>query len=297
MRPVKIITDSSSDLSPALLEKYDIDCAKMNIFYKGEIHPADLNWSTADIKGFYEHLRKGDRISTTQVPVDEINRVFTKYLDLNFDIVYIGCSTKQSGSVNTATVIAHQLHSKYPLAQIFCVDSYNTSIGEGMLAIEAAKLAKEGLSAEDIQEHIIAIRKRVNQFVTVHTLDFLRKSNKIKGTSAFFGYLIGIKPIIISDMNGNQVSVKKSRGRDASLVDIVQMLKDSIIDGENQTVYLVHADCPDEEIIKLQELIKMNIPCKELLTLYIGPVTGTYIGANAIGVFAFGKEIKYAINE
>lgn len=297
MRPVKIITDSSSDLSPELLAKYDIDYAKMNVYFKEEVHAADLNWSTKEIKNFYDHLRKGDRINTTQVPVDELNNTFTKYLDANYDVVYIGCSSKQSGSVSTATVISRQLSAKYPQAQIFCIDSYNTSIGEGMLAIEAAKLAKEGLSAEDIRDHIIAIRKRVNQFVAVQSLDVLKKSNKIKGSAAFLGNLIGIKPILISDLNGNQVPVKKSKGRESSICDIVQMLKDSIIEGENQTIYLVHADCPDEEIIKAQELIKNNIPCREILTLYMGPVTGASIGASAIGVFGFGKEVKYAVSE
>ena len=106
MRKVQIITDSCSDLTPALMEQYGIDYAKMNTVFKGETAPADLSWTAQDVHKFYDTMRNGDRITTTQVPVEEFNRVFRKYLDQGCDIVYIGCSSGLSGSVALGKLVA-----------------------------------------------------------------------------------------------------------------------------------------------------------------------------------------------
>ena len=144
MRNVKIITDSCADLNAELLEKYDIDYAEMRTVYQGKETPAKLTWSDSEVHELYNIMRNGERITTTQVPVEEFMRVFKKYLDMNMDIVYIGCSAKSSGSVNTGHVTAQKLMEEYKGAEIYCIDSLNCSIGEGMLAIDAAQLAKEG---------------------------------------------------------------------------------------------------------------------------------------------------------
>ena len=93
MKKVKIITDSCSDLTGELLEKYGIDYAKMNTVLDGNETPASLTWTPEDVHSFYEIMRAGKRITTTQVPVEEFNRIFTKYLDEGSDIVYIACSS------------------------------------------------------------------------------------------------------------------------------------------------------------------------------------------------------------
>ena len=111
------------------------------------------------------------RATTAQVSVDEFNRIFSRYLSEGCDIVYIACSSKQSGSVNTGYVTAKKLLADYPDAQIFCIDSLNASMGEGALAVEAAKLAGDGKTAAEINARILEIRKTVQQFVTVHTLE------------------------------------------------------------------------------------------------------------------------------
>ena len=173
MRKVKIITDSCSDLTAELLERYDIDYAKMTTVDDGVESPAILTWGADDVHKFYDTIRGGKRITTAQVSVDEFNRIFSRYLSEGCDIVYIACSSKQSGSVNTGYVTAKKLLADYPDAQIFCIDSLNASMGEGALAVEAAKLVGDGKTAAEINARILEIRKTVQQFVTVHTLEHL----------------------------------------------------------------------------------------------------------------------------
>lgn len=294
MNKVKIITDSCSDLSGELLTKYDIDYAKMTTVCEGVQQEASLLWEYYSPKELYDKIRNGIRVTTTQVPPEEFTRIFDLYIN-DYDIVYIGCSTKQSGSVNTAAVIAKQYKEKYPDSSIYCIDSLNASIGEGMLAIKAAEMRDEGKSAKEIFDSVSAMRNNVREFITVHTLEYLRRCGRVKATAAFFGNLMGVKPILISDANGAQTPVKKVKGRKNSFAEIVNLMKENITDSEDQTIYLVHADCDPAEIEALKNETLSKIKCKDVLPLYIGPIIGASVGPDAIGLFAFGTEVTYAV--
>ena len=297
MRKVKIITDSCADLNVEQLAKYDIDYAKMSTRYEGKETLAELTWTPEDVHNFYNIMRDGNRITSAQVSVEQFNLIFEKYLKQGMDIIYIGCSSKQSGSVNTGFVTAKKFMEEYEGSTIVCIDSLNASIGIGMLAIEAAKMANDGASVEEIEKHILAVRKTVNQYVTVHSLDALRRAGRVKGPAAFFGNLMGVKPIIISDSNGTQVAYRKVKGRQKSFEEIVALLKASIVEPEQQTVYLTHSDCAHEEVDTLVELIKREIPCKDVEVGFIGPSIGASIGPDAVGIWAFGQDVTYTIGD
>lgn len=297
MRSVQILTDSCSDLPVDVLKEYGIDYAKMSTVLDGVESPARLEWTAEEAKAHYDAMREGRRITTAQVSVEEFLRVFEEYLSKGMDIVYIGCSSKQSGSVNTGSVVARRVLEKYPEGKIHCIDSLNASMGEGMLAAEAAKMALEGHTADEIAERIVAIRKTVNQYVTVHSLDALRRAGRVKGPAAFFGNLMGVKPIIISDADGNQAAYKKVKGREKSLREIVAMLKESIVDPEEQTLYFAHADCSEEEVAAMVEMLKEAIPAKRIVVGYIGPIIGASIGPDAVAIWGFGKPVTFKLGD
>ena len=297
MRKVKVIADSCADLNVEQLNKYGIAFAKMSTSCDGVESVATLTWTDEEAHEHYNKMRDGKRIITAQVSVEEFQRIFEEYLNQDMDIVYIGCSSKQSGSVNTGFVTAKKLMEKYEGSTIICIDSLNASMGEGMLAIEAAKLANDGASATEIEAHILAIRKKVNQYVTVHSLDALKRAGRVKGSAAFFGNLMGVKPIIIADANGDQAAYKKVKGRQKSFEEIVALLKASMIEPEKQVVYLTHADCAKEEIDGLVELIRKEIPCLDVEVGYIGPIIGASIGPDAVGIWGFGQEVTYKIGD
>lgn len=293
MRKVKIITDSCADLTADQLERYNIDYAKMTTVYEGKETPAKLTWTAEEAHALYNIMRDGNRITTAQVSVEEFTRVFGIYITLGMDILYIGCSSKQSGSVNTGFVVAKKLMEQHEGSRIVCIDSLNASMGEGMLAIEAAKMANVGASIDEIEKHVLSVRKNVNQYVTVHSLDALKRAGRVKGPAAFFGNLMGVKPILISDANGDQAAYKKVKGRQNSFEEIVAMLKSSIIEPENQVIYFTHADCSQDEVDSLVGLIKREIPCKGVEVGFIGPIIGASIGPDAVGIWGFGQEVTF----
>ena len=290
MRPIKVVTDSCSDLTKELREKYNIDYLKMNTVKDGEETPASLDWEYYSPQDLYNTIRDGNRVTTTQVPAPTFEEFFKKWLDEGFDIIYIACSGKCYGSVNTGKVVAEELLKDYPDAKIASIDSLNASMGEGQVAIKAAKLRDQGLDFDAVVEQTMAVRNNVNQFVTVHNLNALKAAGRVKGSSAFFGNLLGVKPIIISNPEGDNIPIKKAKGRINSMQEIVDLTVEGIEDVENQTILVAHADCLDEaqEVV---EMLKEKLPNADIVLGYIGPIIGASIGADAIGIFSWGKNI------
>ena len=292
MRPVQILTDSCSDLGKEIRLAYGLDYARMKTVYQDKEQWASLDFAYYTPKELYDIMRAGNRVLTTQVPPEEFERIFTEYLERGCDIVYIGCSLKQSGSVNTGAVVAKKLLARYPGAEIFCIDSLNASMGEGLLAVRAAQYRDQGLSAAQIAEKILSERNRVNEFVTVHSLDALKRAGRVKASAAFFGNLFGVKPILISDVHGYQTPIKKVKGRQSSMKEIVRLLAEAVEQPEDQTIFIAHADCLSEAET-LREMVRAEIPCKEIYLGYIGPIIGASVGPDTLGVFGFGKEVTF----
>lgn len=297
MNKVKILTDSCADLDEKLLKQYNIDYVQMSTIQDETASPALLTWSAQEAHQLYDTIRGGKRILTAQVSVEEFQTVFTRYLEEGYDIVYIACSSKQSGSVNTGHVTAQKLLLKYPQSRIYCVDSLNASLGEGMLAIEAAKQALLGKDAESIYQHVLSIRKEINQFVTIHTLDHLKAAGRVSASSAFFGNLMGVKPILISDVNGVQTAIKKVKGRKNSLEEIIRLLQERILHPEEQTIYIAHSDCNKTELDAFVERVRATIPCKDIYVGLIGPIIGASIGPDAIGIWGMGQTVTHVAEE
>ena len=291
-RPVQILTDSCSDMPKEIREKYDIDYVKMNTVYEGKETPASLDFEYYTPKELYDTMRNGGRVTTTQVPVSEFERAFGKYLAEGKDIVYIGCALKQSSSVNTGSVVAKKLLENHPEAKIHCIDALNACFGEALVAMRAAEYRDQGLDADAIAEKTKADRNFVNEYCTVHTLDYMKRAGRVTASKAFFGNLFGVKPIIIADRVGAQVGYKKAKGRQTSMQEVVNLLKESIVDPEKQTVYILHGDCI-EEAKELEKMVRDAIPCKDTYITYIGPIIGASLGPDALALFAWGKEVTF----
>ena len=294
MQKIKIFTDSCADLGADIRGKYDIEFFKMCTVEDGKETPADLN-DVAYIQGLYQKIREtGKRILTTQVPMHEFERGFTDAVKEGYAVIYIGCALPMSSSVNTANLVAKQLLESYPDALIRCIDSTNCSLGEGMLAVYAATLRDEGKSVDEIVAALEVQKRHINQFVTVGSLDMLKKAGRVKGSAAFFGNLLGVKPIIISDYNGQNVPIVKVKGRKASLDKLVELTKEAVIDPASQTVYIAHADCEADAEYLRKALIE-RVGFKDAYIYFIGPIVGVCIGPYAIGTWCVGKKIELAI--
>lgn len=293
MNKVKVITDSCADVGKDLRDKYDVDYARMNIVWNGEEKIASCDWDLYTVKELYDAMRGGTRITTTQVPDAEFERIFTLYLEQGYDIVYVSCSSALSGSYLRGQVVAKALMEKYPEQKIICVDPKNSCGGEAIVAIEAAKVAALGAGVEEVAAHAEAMAEKSMQFCTVGELTYLKRAGRVKAATAFFGNLFGIKPILISNKIGENEAIKKVKGRKNSLDEIVNMLSQSLTDEEypasEQTVFVVHADC-EADANYLAEQVKAKINPKEVFINTIGPIIGASVGPDTVALYAFGDQ-------
>lgn len=289
MRDFIILGDSTCDLNKDLREKYGIDYVQMNYVLEGREYPASLDWELLSAHDFYNAMREGKRITTTQVPAETFYEKFEECAKAGVDVLYIGCSSALSGSVNTANVVAKEIMEKYPEAKIICVDALNSSFGQGIQLMWASDMKKEGKTIEEIADHINKNRNCVNQCGTVAKLDYLKRAGRVTASSAFFGNLIGIKPILISDAKGQNFAIKKAKGAQNAKMELSQHMKNTGIDLENQTIYISHAD-DLKSAEELAEMIKKDTGCKDVFMDYIGPIVGASVGPGTIIAYCVGKE-------
>ena len=290
MRKVQIITDSCSDLTPELMERYHIDYAKMNTVYEGKTAQADLAWTAEDVHKFYDIMRGGGRITTTQVPREVYLEKFTEILEAGRDVVYLACSSALSGSINVAAVVAGEVMERYPGRRVFCVDSLISSLGQGGLAILAAQRRDEGMDAAQVAQWLEQNRLRMNQCGYCDSLEYLRRAGRVTASSAFFGNLLGVRPLLISDALGQNLAVKKAKGAVNARKETALLLKEQVIDPEGQCLYISHADdLPAAEA--LRDAILKEIPFGRCHIGTIGPIVGSSVGPGTLIAFCMGKEV------
>lgn len=288
-RPFAIIGDSTCDLNQELRRQLNVDYVLMNFVLDGVEYPASLDWESMTPKTYYDQMRAGKRITTTQVPAEAYAGKFREYLEQGMDILYVSCSSALSGSINTASVVAKEVLADHPEGRILCVDALNSSFGQGIQLMWASQMRSEGSTIDEVRDFLERNRNCVNQIGTVGKLDYLKRAGRITASSAFFGNLIGIKPIVISDAKGQNFAVKKVKGMKNAFAEIVQMIKERIIEAEDQTLYISHADAK-EDAEELGGLVQEATGCKGVYYDSIGPIVGASVGPGTVIVYYVGQE-------
>ena len=289
MGEFQIFTDSCSDLSTEARKQHGIEYFRMNIVLDGEEKPADLDWKEYSYDEFYGWMYAGRKIKTTQGPVTEFVAKLTPVLEKGMDIIYFSCSSKLSGSINVFSIAKEQLEEQFPGRKIIGIDSQTATGCEGLLTVMAADLQKQGKSIDEVAEWFLANRNKINQWATVDDLKYLKNAGRIKGSKAFFGNLIGVKPIIISDKYGNNLAIKNVRGTKASLEEIFQGVKNTMEPGVTDVVYVGHGKA-EASAAKLKERFENELGLK-VEEFLIGPIIGTSCGPGVVCACIFGKEV------
>ncbi len=293
MKQFQVLTDSTADVEKKFRDKYDLDYIKMIFTIDGKDYDADLDWSNIAPNEYYEMMRSGKRSVTGQIQPAEVEEKFKKYLDEGLDILYVSCSSRLSGSYNYAEVYAKELLEKYPGRRIVCFDSLRSNYAEGLIAMDAAKYALEGKSLDETVSQLTKDRLSYQVYATSGSLAWLKKAGRVKASSAFFGNLIGIKPIIVSDAKGNNFAFKKVKGRKASLDEFVSIACERMTDPKNSLLCIEHADCYEDakyiatEISKIMEVKEINISD-------LGPIIGATTGPDTVTISFIGKKVTIA---
>lgn len=294
MKKFAIVTDSCSDLDKDLRAQFDVDYIPMHVNFNGKEYDADLDYREISLEEYYNLMKQGVRIKTAQINANEYLPFFEKYVQEGFDILYIACSSALSHSVEESKKAGAILMEKYPDTKIICVDSLMACFGLGMLCIRASELRAEGKTIEEAAKWVEENKLTVNQECTVESLKYLKQAGRVSAASAFFGGLLSVKPIIISDASGINAAVEKVKGRMNSINRLVERFKEEYVSVPYQRVRVVHGDSEADGKLLLEK-IKEAIPDKNVEVTFgtLGPIIGATTGPGTLSVYFYGKEVTY----
>ena len=281
---VRIMTDNAANLPKALLEQYGI--GELCLTYTVDGVPADLS-AEFDGRAFYEAMRRGAVVQTSMVTPEAARQGMEPHLANGDDVLFVGLSGGVSGTCWGVGLVAGELAEQYPERKIHVLDSRGASLGEGLIALEAAKMAAEGRVIEEIIVRCEELCGKMRQHFMVDDLKFLRRGGRISGGAALAGTLLQIKPILQGDEEGKIVVLAKVRGKKAGIEELVR-LYDQMVEDKSAPVGISHAGSPADALHVATRLRQLGC-AGEILTVCHEPVTGAHVGPGMLAVYFFSE--------
>lgn len=266
----------------------------MHFSYNGKDFKADLDFGEISVTDFYNMMRDGTRFITSQVNAIDYKERFEKYINEGYDILSISCSSALSASVKASYTVRDELLAKYPDSKIICIDSLNSSSGLGLICKLASRLRAEGKTIEETASWIEENKLKVNQECTVEKLTYLKQAGRVSAASAFFGGLLNVKPIIVSDVKGHNAAIEKVKGKKVAFDKLVERAVSEYNPELCKDVIFAHADCEeDAKELKRLFLEKVKVNEEDTSIEYIGPIVGASAGPGTVAIYVMGKEVTF----
>lgn len=282
-----IFTDSSSDFSTEMMRERGLLYSPLSFKFEGEenVYLCD----EMPIKEFYDKMRGGAVAKTAAVNPEGFVDKFEKCLKNGDDILYIGFSSGLSTTYNSARIAAGQLADRYPDRKIITVDTLAASAGIALLIDLVIEKKNAGATIEEAAQYAEDMKLKICHWFTVDDLVYLKRGGRISPTAAFFGNMIGIKPVLHVDNEGHLINMSKIRGRRAAIIALAEKYGELADENAKKQVYISHADCiADAEF--LASYIKTKYGADTNLITDVGNVIGAHSGPGTLALFFVGKE-------
>ena len=283
MNKIKIVVDSTVDLTKELYEQNDFEVVPLNVAF-GEDTFQDGVSITRD--QLYKDVEKYKSLPATSAPGPQVfEEVFNKYLAQGYQIIYMGIGSTLSTALQSANIAKMNIGSD----DIYLLDTKNLSSASGLLALKAAKLAKEGKTAKEIVEILEKDVPNVVAQFSVETLNYLHKGGRCSGTAKVIGHLLHIHPhILVRD--GKLIVYKKPRGTMKVAIDgQIEELKNALPNVEMDNIMITDSGVSDEiRDYFVKEVSKLVDP-KVIRCTPAGCVIASHCGPGTIGLLFIKK--------
>lgn len=276
---VKIISDSTCDLSPELVAKYDIDILPLHILL-GEDEFEDGKTITPEqiFKWADEHRTTP---KTSAPSLAETIELFRPYVERKQEIICFSISSSMSTSGNVMRLAAEELEAS---ALITVIDSANLSTGIGHLVIEAAIMAKEGKTAAEISTAMEKLKPLVRASFIVDTLTYLYRGGRCNAVAAMVGSVLKLHPKIVVE-NGAMDASRKYRGKLASVIlSYVKDMEEALKNARPDRVFITHSGCDAETVNAVRSYLESLGVFQEILETRAGGVISSHCGPGTLGV-------------
>jgi len=278
MEKIKLVADSTCDLTPELIDKYDIHVLPLTV------HIGDKSYKDGEsitLSEMYKGVEKGGAFPTTsQVNPQEFHDVYKKYLDEGYKIISTHVSSHLSGTIQSAQIAKDMLESE----DITIVDSLGVSGVIFLALVEAGEMILQGKKYDEVVEAIRKTVDKVKLLGTFDTMEYLVKGGRVPKSVGAIGGFLGIKPLI-SIKDGKLEMVDKARGTKKALKSLLAFIDQTRIRENSSMVVINSLDSPTNRAV-IEHIESKGIKCYEI---QVGCVRGVHAGPKLVGVFALAE--------
>ncbi len=273
MANVKIVTDSLADIPPAIARELDITQVPCVVRFGDHEFRDRVDLSAAE---FYQRLVASPTLPTTSQPATGVFReIFENVARETNEILAIHTIASLSGIYNASRIAAASM----PNVRIELIDSKQVTMALGWLVILAARAARAGQTLEEVRALVEDAIPRVHVIGALSTLEYAQRGGRLGKGAALIGTLLNVKPLI-SIVNGEVVPVENARSQKRALERLVEIVLGS---GPIQEIAVIHA-AGEDLAQKVKRLLAATLPAEQIVMTETGPVLGTHVGPNAVGI-------------
>ena len=279
---VKITSDSTCDLSPELVNQYDIGILPLLITFGEKAYRDGVDAMPEDIYRYVDETKTLPK--TCALNTAEYEEFFRRWTDQGYALVHFCIGSKFSSTCQNAQIAASSMEN------VYVVDSENLSAGQGLLVLRAAELRKEGLGAEEIFKTCTALAPYVEASFVLDDLEYLVKGGRCSGVAAFGANLLKLKPCI-EVRSGIMEPSKKYRGKIQNVIlDYVTDRLTGRDDLDKSRVFITHTRCEPEWVEAARKKVIELVPdFEEILETTAGATVTTHCGPSTLGVLYIRK--------
>lgn len=276
---VRIIADSTCDLSQDLLEKYNIKILPLHILLGEEEYEDGKNISPEEIYRWSDEHGTTPRTSapSPESTLELYKEVYTE----GSEMICFSISGQMSTTGNVMQLVAEEMGIA---DKVTVIDSENLSTGIGHLVLEAAIMAAEGKGRDEIVKRIEALRPLVRASFVVDTLVYLHRGGRCSGLAAMLGTTLHLHPMIVVE-NGKMHSAKKYRGSlEKALMAYAKDLEPAMRKAKRDRVFITHSGCEPEMVEMVREFLEGLGLFQEIVETRAGGVISSHCGPGTLGI-------------
>ena len=276
---IKIVSDSTCDLSKELLEKYDIQIAPLHIVLGNKEYLDGVEITPDEIYAWADE--NDDTPKTSAVSFEETTNIIKQIVDTDDEMIIFTISGKMSTTFTVCRMVVKELGLE---DRVSVIDSENLSTGVGLLVLTAASMVKEGKSRAEICEMIEAVREKVRASFVVDTLTYLHRGGRCSSVAALAGGMLKLHPkIVVSE--GAMNATTKYRGKMNKVVlEYVKDMKEDLLKANKSRIFITHSGCEQEMIDAVYEYLSALNYFEKILVTRAGGVISSHCGPGTLGV-------------
>ena len=282
----KITADSTCDLSPEILEKWNVTLAPLYTLVDSESYQDGVDITPADI---FRCVEAGRKVRTAAANQYDYERLFERFSKDFEAVIHISISQQFSTCFDNARLAA------LGFPNVYVVDSRNLSSGSGHAVLDAAEMASSGMKADQIVRSLREIIPRVDASFVIESLEYLRRGGRCSGLEAAGARLLQIKPCI-EVVNGEMKVGKKYRGSFEHCLE--HYVRDQLKGGRDidfSRMIVTHSGCAPETVRRVHDLVQSLAPFSEILVTRAGCTISGHCGPNTLGILFKRTRPKTAI--